>query len=138
MSKNLQVQDIVRVIDRESYEYGEQGEVVEIKISDDPYNIGVKFLEDASIVFFRRNALRRSADWTRENKARRIFGNGYHSFYHLKKHFDPNAVCSYKGCQAKNTQRVMFNYVGSIYEVDLCDKHAKDWHGHCVESAPWE
>lgn len=128
---------IVTVMWEESMQLGNQGEVVEIRDSNDSYNIGVKFKDEYEVIFFRENQLRKNADWTRENKAERLF-EGFHSLFALKHRFDPNAICTHKGCRKKNSQRGMFNYVGSVYEVDLCDEHFKKWHGHCVESAPWE
>jgi len=124
---------------------GQQGEVVEIvEDGHQDGNIAVRVenplssLPGQKVPRFKEEELRVDADWTPEIQATRLFRkNGYHTIREPKEPFSPEKDCSHADCPEKNTRRVLVNFWGSVYLIDLCDAHAEKWHGRHADTFPF-
>jgi hypothetical protein len=132
--------DIVTVIKEDSLVRGEQGKVVEVaeKISvffdKEVTYLGFTFSKDERTFDFNPEDLRKDEDWKLETKATRLFGsNMFHSLFSPKAPFDTKNECQIEGCPNLVFKRGIYNYWGSVYEVDMCEEHYKEKHGKCGE-----
>lgn len=143
----MEIREIVTCVDENSLYWKAQGEIVEIRSTEDKYDIGVKLgpahssllgsrlPDESDVIYFQEGQLKQDKDWSYENKARKLFGQMWHHFYQLTEKLDPQKICTYKGCEEKNTKRIMVNIWGCVCEFDVCDNHG-EFHGKCVDDFP--
>lgn len=138
----VEVGSIVTILPEEFRFHGKQGEVIDIiDDGDKDGNILVRIeAPDAHPpnpeVRCKETELQIDQEWSLEIRANRVFGSGkYHSLHSLSNPFDPEKECS-EDCQVKNSRRVLINIWGSVCEFDLCEPHAKEWHGKHADSLP--
>ena len=144
--------DVVTILNEELLFHECQGQVVEIVDDGDPDgNIGVKigpkdeyllgycWNEDQKTVRFTEDELRVDQDWCIENKIIALYGRDrWHHAYSLGEPLNTEKECMHEDCPDKCKQRIMVNIWGSVYEIDVCDNHAKKWHGMCADSFPFK
>ncbi|MFA7319603.1 MAG: hypothetical protein WC022_03355 [Parcubacteria group bacterium] len=148
----LKIGSVVTVIEEDHWLKGLQGEVANIrKRKDAKLPIGVRFAEHYEIriarspfkprdgiIYFLREILREDEEFTPENRAKALFRKD--SFLRIR--FFKDAVntkepCMHRDCEELRTKRIMVNTWGTVDEVDVCDKHADDYHGKCVDGFPY-
>ena len=87
---------------------------------------------------FSRSALTIKNDWSIETLAERIYGrNMFHHYVPFSEPFTPGEkVCEFQKCTNKTTQRVIFNFWGTVIHAEGCAKCAKMYHGKMGEYFP--
>jgi hypothetical protein len=132
--------DIVTVTKIDSLVRDEQGEVVAVgnKISvffgEEVTILGYTSSRDERIFNFSPEDLKKEKDWKLETKATKLFGrNMFHHLFARKSPFNPKDECQIEGCPDLVFKRGLYNFWGSVYEVDLCEEHYKTKHGVCGE-----
>jgi len=142
--------DVVEITNESAFN-GMQGEVVTVDSKKEPgYPIEVKMHEKYRYMFglplgrdhdymhlsFTEKELEKRNDWDIELRCYRLFKNMYHRIYIFNSPFNPHNICCIQGCQENNSQRILVNIWGSVGELDVCEQHASQYHGKCVESVP--
>lgn len=149
---DLQIGDIVTVIDEDLMLFNHQGKIVEIEDDEDEDGpIGVRFSRSSRSVFgidwrnenlirFLEKQLRKDDDWTLENQAIQKFGTRmWHTLYEAPWPFSEQNLCmseEHMGEIPNATKRILINYVGSIYPIDVCKDH-EYLDGMCGEIWPF-
>lgn len=89
---------------------------------------------------FKESELRVDSEWKLEVRAKRVFGDSFHSLFSAKKGSNPKNNChasnfdSLRGCEGSSaTKKALVNFAGSIYEIKMCDACFERYHGHCIE-----
>lgn len=72
-----------------------------------------------------------------EIRCERVYGSMYHHLYTLKEKLNKNLPCMHEGCSEKCEKRALVNIWGTVYEVDLCSDHYKEWDSKCTEDFPF-
>jgi hypothetical protein len=138
--------DIVTVVNPEDMLSGKQGEVVSISPGG---KVLVRFPENCQYLLdqwdqknmscsFKKQALRKDADWTMENKADKLFGNHYHSLYTRKDKLDRRKLCEHDQCLRYAHSPALLNIWGSVIVAHTCKRHHEEYHGKCLEAFPWK
>ncbi|MBU3922841.1 hypothetical protein KJ684_01210 [Patescibacteria group bacterium] len=82
----MKIGEIVTCIDENCGYIKVQGEIVEIRKTEDKHDIGIRLGPaynhlvgyrlpgESDIIYFREDQLRQDKDWSCENKARKLFG----------------------------------------------------------------
>jgi hypothetical protein len=100
----------------------------------DEYLLGHCSAEEEKQIRFKEAELRTDDEWLPENKAILLFGRSmWHTIQTLKKKFVPGGECMHKGCLETTIKRIMVNVWGCVAEFDVCAKHAKEYHGKCID-----
>ena len=145
----MEIGNIVTVTLQESFLRGCQGEIAEIKNDRDVDGpIGVRLGRHCSHLFgceynpnnairFMESDLRVDGDYTSKNKANMLFPRMWHSLYSYKEQLDSEKLCMHEKCHEKRQRRIMVNVWGCATEVDVCNTHADQYHGKCIEIFPY-
>ena len=141
---------VVTITDPESSFNGTQGlleedaldarQVVKVRFGKEySYLFGFDFSNETAVIDIPAICLRQEADFTPENRAKRVFGNNH--WHHLYTFKDPFSLaaghdCQYEPCGNKATQRILVNIWGCICEYETCATCAERWHGKMVDGFP--
>ncbi len=149
---SLKIGDVVTVTDEELMLFDHQGKIVEIEDDgneDGP--IGVRFSKSSRSMFgvdwrsdnlirFSEKELRKDDDWSLKNQAIEKFGTRmWHTLYEAPWPFSEQNLCmseDHKQNVPHATKRILINFVGSVYPIDVCKEH-EHFDGKCGESWPF-
>jgi hypothetical protein len=135
---------IVTILAPKSDFNGKQGEIVSwdeknklyiIKLNPRfEYLVGAGLSGDDKYVRFEETELRTEDDWEPLNKVHTLFGRDmWHTVEYSESKFVPGEECCHQGCHKKASRRIMVNVWGTVLEEDVCDEHAKMYHGKCID-----
>lgn len=145
----LEKGNVVTICLPESSFNGIQGEVagrvadtneVLVKLSpNDEYLLGYCATEEEKQIRFPESALKKNDCWSPENLAVILWGKHmFHSLQVLKAKFVPGGKCRHKDCQKPIAKRIMVNIWGTAIQYDVCEEHAQQYHGKCLDDFPSE
>ncbi|MHB9019315.1 MAG: hypothetical protein ACYC3G_00355 [Minisyncoccota bacterium] len=88
---------------------------------------------------FTESDLQKESEWSMKTLVERYFHNFYHSYCEPKNVFVAGErCCDVRGCDCLITQRIIFNIWGTVDFADVCERHAKEYHGKCMDSFPYK
>jgi hypothetical protein len=98
--------------------------------------------KDVRTWIFSAHELALCESWKVETLAGRLFGRGmWHTLYVPKHAFVSGARnCDVEGCgnaRTAATQRILVNLHGVVCFADVCERHAREYHGKCMDTFPW-
>ena len=89
---------------------------------------------------FKESELKVNSEWKLEIRARRIFGDEFHSLRAQKKDSNPEKKCnaadfdSLIGCNGSNaTKKALVNFSGTVCEIPTCDICFEKYNAHWIE-----
>lgn len=144
----LKVGDIVKMgNNRSDYFCDALGEVVEI-VPGQEKSIGVRLhselshlfsrpLEEQILFFSPDDFVNILSEWPLEVQARRLFKKNWIVLSELNEPFTVERLCMVDGCLENRERRCLVNIWGNVCQVDVCDGHAQDYHGKCIDSFPF-
>lgn len=84
------------------------------------------------------SVLQKEAEWSMRTLAERYFPRFYHSYCEPKNAFVAGKkCCDVKGCGGLIAQRIVFNIWGIVDFADVCERHAKEYHGKSMDEFPY-
>lgn len=87
---------------------------------------------------FAESDLQKELEWSMKTLVERHFRNFYHSYCEPKNPFVAGErCCDVNGCDCLTTQRIIFNIWGTVDFADVCERHAKEYHGKSMDSFPY-
>jgi hypothetical protein len=94
--------------------------------------------EDLRTWDYTPNEIKKVDGWPAKQIIDRHF-SGYHTWYEPKHKFVPGAEeCVVQNCSQKTEARTYVNIWGSVYPVDICAKHNKEYGFTTIEDFPWK
>ena len=139
---DIVVGSIVTVLYRNCQLCGKQGQVFAIDENKKSDPVVVLFnkrdilgMYDSEMVSFDFVDLRKELTWSIDNRINLYWSHSWHQSFALKYLFSKDNDCMYKACPNHVCQRIVYNYWGSIYEMDVCDEHAS-CNGYMIETEP--
>jgi hypothetical protein len=75
--------------------------------------------------------------WNVEGLWKRLFRHVSHSLRTPDPSVVDLSICAHKDCWEDSTQWILFNFVGSVFQLYVCKEHAR-LHGMCSEDYPFE
>jgi len=87
----------------------------------------------ARVYDYAENELQKETEWSVKTLVDRHFDNMCNRYYESKKPFVAGVnECSAEGCHRLATQRIIYNFLGTVCFADVCDKDTK-LHLKCTE-----